>query len=78
MEKYLMKTSLFFFASLFEIVSLSREFFLQDHPNYTFAKLEQAFYKHYRTKKNDEQIYLKLHNIKQEERKIQSLLLKNP
>jgi hypothetical protein len=51
---------------------------LQDHPNYTFAKLEQAFYKHYRTKKNDEQIYLKLHNIKQEERKIQSLLLKNP
>jgi len=72
-----MKTSLIFLASFFEIVSLSGEFFLQDHPNYIFAKLEQVFYKHYRMKKSDEQIYLKLHSIKQEEKKCQSLLLTN-
>jgi hypothetical protein len=41
-------------------------FFLQDHPNYTFAKLEQAFYKRYIMEENDEQIYLKPHSIKQE------------
>ncbi len=73
-----MKTSIIFFVSLFKIISLSGEFFLQDHPNYTFAKLEQAFYKHYRTGKNDEQIYLKLHSIKQQPKKCQSLLLTNP
>jgi hypothetical protein len=34
------------------------ENFVQDHPNYTFDELEQAFYKCFRTMKNDEEVYM--------------------
>ncbi len=40
------------------------ENFIHDHPNCTFVELKQAFYKCYKMEKNDEHIYLKLHNIK--------------
>jgi hypothetical protein len=36
----------------------------QNHPNCTFVESKQTFRKHYKMKKNDEQIYLKLKNIK--------------
>jgi hypothetical protein len=39
---------------------------LHDHPNCTFVELEQAFCKRYKMEKNDEQIYLKLRNVKWE------------
>jgi len=32
--------------------------FIQDHPNCTFDELEQAFYKHFQTMKNDEKVYM--------------------
>ncbi len=34
------------------------ENFIQDHPNCTFDELEQAFYKHFQTMKNDEEVYM--------------------
>jgi hypothetical protein len=34
------------------------ENFIQDHFNYTFDKLEQTFYKHFQTMKNDEKVYM--------------------
>jgi predicted nucleic acid-binding protein len=35
--------------------------------DYTFSELTQAFYKHHRKIQNDEQIYMELKNMKQEE-----------
>jgi hypothetical protein len=34
------------------------ENFVQDHPNYTFEKLEQAFCKQFRIAVNDEKVYM--------------------
>jgi hypothetical protein len=34
------------------------ENFIQDHPNCTFGELEQAFYKHFQTMNNDEEVYM--------------------
>jgi hypothetical protein len=34
------------------------ENFVQDHCNYTFDELEQAFCKHFRIVKNDEEVYM--------------------
>ncbi len=39
------------------------ENYVQDHPNCTFEKLEQSFYKWFRTLKNDEEFYMQLQNI---------------
>jgi hypothetical protein len=41
------------------------ENFVQDHLNYTFDELEQAVYKHFRTMKNDEEVYMQLRNFQQ-------------
>ncbi len=40
--------------------------YVQDHPNYRSTNLEQAFCRHYRTMQNDEQVYLKLKNLRRE------------
>jgi hypothetical protein len=32
--------------------------FVQNHPNYAFDEMEQAFYKRFWTMKNDEEIYI--------------------
>lgn len=67
MEKWLMKTSLICWALLFLIVFISEgKKKVDDHPSCTFVELEQAFYKRYKMEKNDEQIYLKLRNVKWE------------
>jgi len=42
------------------------ENFVQDHPNYTFDELEQAFYKRFWTVKNDEEVYMQLKNFQQQ------------
>ncbi len=34
------------------------EIFVQNHPNCTFENLEQAFYKWFKTMKNDEKVYV--------------------
>jgi len=39
--------------------------FVQDHPNCTFKKVEQAFCKQFKTMKNDEKVYMQLQNIQQ-------------
>jgi hypothetical protein len=39
------------------------ENFVQNHPNCIFEKLEQTFYKHFRTVKNDKEVYMQLRNI---------------
>jgi hypothetical protein len=41
-------------------------FFVQDHPNYTFKELEQGFCKCFRIVKNDEKIYMQLKNLHQQ------------
>jgi hypothetical protein len=46
-------------------ISKWRENFVQDHPNYTFEKLEQVFYKCFCTMKNNEKIYMQLKNLQQ-------------
>jgi ribosomal protein L6P/L9E len=38
--------------------------YVQDHPNYTFEELEQAFCKQLITIKNDEEVYIQLRNKK--------------
>ncbi len=38
--------------------------YIQDHPNYRFVDLEQAFCKRYQSMQNDELVYLKLKNLK--------------
>jgi hypothetical protein len=40
--------------------------YLGDYPNCTFAKLQLAFCKRYIKDQNDEQVYLQLKNMKQE------------
>jgi hypothetical protein len=42
------------------------ENFVQDHPNFTFEKLEQTFCKWFKTLKNDEEVYMQLWNIQQQ------------
>jgi hypothetical protein len=42
------------------------ENYVQDHPNCIFEKLEQAFCKKFRIIKNDEEVYMPLHNIRQQ------------
>jgi hypothetical protein len=39
--------------------------YMGGNPNYRFTDLKQAFYRHYRTMKNDEHVYLQLKNLKQ-------------
>jgi hypothetical protein len=39
---------------------------MRNNPNCRLIDLEQAFYRHYRTMQNDEQVYLQLKNLKQE------------
>jgi hypothetical protein len=39
------------------------ENYVQNHPNYTFEELEQAFYKQFVIVKNDEEVYMQLCNI---------------
>ncbi len=39
------------------------ENYVQDYPNCTFEKLEQAFCKRFRIMKNDEEVYMQLQNI---------------
>jgi len=34
------------------------ENFVQDHPNYTFEELEQAFCKRFKIVKNNEEVYM--------------------
>ncbi len=41
------------------------ENFVQDHPNFTFEKLEQTFCKWFKTLKNNEEVYMQLWNIQQ-------------
>jgi hypothetical protein len=36
------------------------ENFVQDHPSFTFEKLEQTFCKWFKTLKNDEEVYMQL------------------
>jgi len=38
-----------------------------EFPDYTFLELTQAFCKHHQKTQNDEQIYMELKNMKQEE-----------
>ncbi len=40
--------------------SWSKQNYVQDHPNYTFEKLEQAFCKQFKTMKNNEGVYMQL------------------
>ncbi len=42
------------------------ENYIRNHPNYTFEELEQAFGKQFRIVKNDEEVYMELHNIQQQ------------
>ncbi len=42
------------------------ENYVQDHPNCTFEKLEQAFCKRFKIMKNDEEVYMQLQNIQQQ------------
>jgi hypothetical protein len=42
------------------------ENYVQDHPNYTFEELEQTFCKLFIIVKNNEEVYIQLHNIKQQ------------
>jgi hypothetical protein len=42
------------------------EIFFQDHPNFTFEKLEQTFCKWFKTLKNDKEVYMQLRNIQQQ------------
>jgi hypothetical protein len=42
------------------------ENYVQDHPNYTFEELKQAFCKRFKTVKNDEEVYMLLQNIQQQ------------
>jgi hypothetical protein len=39
------------------------ENYVQDHPNYTFEELEQTFCMRFKTRKNDEEVYMQLCNI---------------
>jgi hypothetical protein len=39
---------------------------IQNHPNCTFEKLEQAFWKQFKIVKNDEKVYMQLQNIQQQ------------
>lgn len=41
------------------------ENFVQNHPNCTVNELEQTFYKHFQTMKNDKEIYMSLRNLQQ-------------
>jgi len=43
--------------------------YMSEFPDYTFSKLTRAFYKRHQKIQNDEQIYMELKNIKQEETK---------
>jgi hypothetical protein len=66
------------------------ENYVQDHPNYTFEELEQTFCKLFIIVKNNEEVYIQLHNIKQQTTKcvevyyehllklVESSLLPNP
>ncbi len=36
------------------------EDFVQDHPNFTFEKRKQTFYKWFKTLKDDEEVYMQL------------------
>jgi hypothetical protein len=42
------------------------ENYVQDHLNCTFEELEQAFYKQFKTMKNEEEVYMQLWNIQQQ------------
>ncbi len=52
--------------TLQENISKWGENFVQNHPNYTFEKLEQAFCKCFQTMKNDEEVYMQLMNFQQQ------------
>jgi hypothetical protein len=39
--------------------------FVQNHPNYTFEELDQAFCKSFWTVNNDKQVYMQLKNLQQ-------------
>jgi hypothetical protein len=41
------------------------ENFVQDHPNYIFEELEQAFCKRFWIVKNDEEVYMQQRNLQQ-------------
>jgi hypothetical protein len=43
--------------------------YMSKFPNYIFSKLTLAFCKHHQKTQNDEQIYMELKNMKQEETK---------
>ncbi len=49
--------NLFSFTSRNNILEWGEKF-VQDHPNCTFEELEQTFYKHFQTMKNDEEIQM--------------------
>jgi len=51
---------------LWDNISKWGENFIQDHPNYTFDGLGQAFCKHFWTMKNDEEIYMQLRNLQRQ------------
>ncbi len=50
---------------LSKIIFLNGEKNIQDHPNYTFEELEQAFCKQFKMVNNDEEVYMQLWNIQQ-------------
>jgi hypothetical protein len=52
--------------TLHDNISEWGENFIQDHPNYTFDELEQAFCKHFWIVKNDEKVYMQLKNLQQQ------------
>ncbi len=49
--------NLFTFTCM-DSISEREENYVQDHPNYTFEKLEQAFCKQFKTMKNNEEVYM--------------------
>jgi hypothetical protein len=59
-------TSSTYFFTLKDSFSKRGENYVQDHPNCTFEKLEQAFCKLFKTIKNNEELYMQLRNIQQQ------------